>query len=106
MRILLPAETSKSGVNGTQRRIVRYHEGCFKISVPKSCSRTSASGQHPMFTFRPVIAADTPAICRHRRIMFEELGWDKAALDPAMESFALWVAERIAQDAYFGFIVE
>lgn len=59
-----------------------------------------------MFTFRPVMAADTPAICRHRRIMFEEMGWDKAALDPAMEAFALWVAERIAQDAYFGFIVE
>jgi len=59
-----------------------------------------------MFTFRPVSSRDVAAVCRHRRIMFEEMGWDKAALDPAMASFAVWVEARIAQDAYFGFMTE
>jgi GNAT superfamily N-acetyltransferase len=59
-----------------------------------------------MITIRTIQSSDIAAICAHRRTMFEEMGWDKAALDPAMESFAAWVAGRLAQDAYFGFMAE
>jgi GNAT superfamily N-acetyltransferase len=59
-----------------------------------------------MITIRPVCANDFATICAHRRQMFAEMGTAAATLDAASESYAAWLAPRLADGRYFGFLAE
>ena len=59
-----------------------------------------------MVVYREVGVEDMAVICDHRYRMFAEMGTDAAALDAASDSFALWLAPRLANGRYFGFVAE
>ena len=59
-----------------------------------------------MITIRHVDAGDLAAICGHRRRMFAENESSLAALDAMAEPFAAWLAPRLADGRYFGFMAE
>ena len=55
---------------------------------------------------RAVRPSDLAVIVRQRREMFAANGRDEAVLAPMSETFAAWLAPRLASGAYFGWIVE
>lgn len=59
-----------------------------------------------MLVYREVRPQDAAAICDHRRRMFTEMGTDALLLDTASESFAIWLAPRLTDGGYFGFMAE
>jgi GNAT superfamily N-acetyltransferase len=59
-----------------------------------------------MLTIRTVCPEDFATICAHRRKMFAEMGTEPATLDAASDSYAIWLAPRLADGRYFGFLVE
>ena len=59
-----------------------------------------------MILIRPVQPEDLAAICVHRRRMFGEMGVDAATLDLMDVPFAEWLAPRLEDESYFGFVVE
>ena len=59
-----------------------------------------------MIEIRPVQRQDLAVICKHRRSMFGEMGWSTAKLDAAMATFAEWLAPRLDDDSYYGFLAE
>jgi GNAT superfamily N-acetyltransferase len=59
-----------------------------------------------MIMIRPVRCDDFAVICEHRRLMFWEMGTDAATLEAASESYALWLAPRLVDGRYFGFLAE
>jgi len=59
-----------------------------------------------MISIRAVRADDFATICAHRRLMFAEMGAEATVLDVASESYAEWLAPRLADGRYFGFFAE
>jgi len=59
-----------------------------------------------MISIRAVRADDFATICAHRQLMFAEMGTEAATLDAASESYAAWLAPRLADGGYFGFFAE
>lgn len=58
------------------------------------------------FTIRSATLADVPTIVRHRRAMFETMGYnDIAALARMDENFRNWVAEKMRRGEYQGWFV-
>lgn len=55
---------------------------------------------------RPVCPADLTLICRHRDAMFREAGWDMIAISAMAVPFREWLAPRLSDGRYFGFMVE
>jgi GNAT superfamily N-acetyltransferase len=56
--------------------------------------------------WRAIRPADLREIVRQRREMFAANGHAEAVLAPMSETFAAWLAPRLASGAYFGWIVE
>ena len=56
--------------------------------------------------FRPVTIHDLELICAHRELMFHEAGRAQADLDLMRDAFCAWLAPRLADGRYFGFIAE
>jgi len=55
---------------------------------------------------RPVGSGDIDRICRHREQMFREAGRTETELAAMASPFRLWLAPRLADGTYFGFIAE
>lgn len=54
---------------------------------------------------RAAALADAPVICRHRRAMFAAMGGaDGAVLDAMEANFAPWLAEKMRQGSYLGWL--
>lgn len=54
---------------------------------------------------RPVTPGDLDLICRHREEMFRDAGADDQSLALMTSHFRPWLAPRLADGSYFGFIV-
>ena len=54
--------------------------------------------------YRPVTPADLDLVCRHRHEMFKASGRTDEALAPMSAAFRDWVAPRLADGSYFGWI--
>jgi GNAT superfamily N-acetyltransferase len=59
-----------------------------------------------MISLRNVSAADLDLVCRHREEMFREAGSPETDLAAMSAPFRSWLAPRLADGRYFGFIVE
>jgi GNAT superfamily N-acetyltransferase len=59
-----------------------------------------------MINIRPVSSSDLDAICHHRERMFLEAGRGGADLAAMAVPFRAWLAPRLADDRYFGFMAE
>src|SRR5271166_5418937 len=59
-----------------------------------------------MRNIRPVSPSDLELICRHRHEMFREAGRTEADLAPMAGPFRRWLAKRLEDGAYFGFVAE
>jgi hypothetical protein len=57
-------------------------------------------------TARPVTSDDLALICEHRERMFAESGRARESLRPMTAAFAQWLAPRLADDSYFGWMLE
>ena len=55
---------------------------------------------------RPVNADDLELVCRHREEMFRDVGRAEADLPRMTGHFRTWLAPRLADGTYFGFILE
>ena len=55
---------------------------------------------------RAVAPTDLDLICRHREAMFREAGWADATLATMAGPFREWLAPRLSDGRYFGFVVE
>jgi len=58
------------------------------------------------YRYRPVTPGDLALICRHRREMFRESGRPDGVLQPMTSLFEPWLAKRLADGSYFGWIAE
>lgn len=54
---------------------------------------------------RPVGVEDLDLICRHREAMFREAGRDEATLRTMTAHFRAWLAPRLANGVYFGYVI-
>lgn len=59
-----------------------------------------------MYDYRPVGPDDLDLICRHRREMFLDAGRPAAVLDEMAGPYRAWLAPKLADGSYFGWIVE
>jgi GNAT superfamily N-acetyltransferase len=59
-----------------------------------------------MFTIRAITTDDIDLICRHRQEMFREAGRQAELLDAMAPAFRQWLATRLAEQRYFGFVTE
>ena len=59
-----------------------------------------------MIPIRQVRLEDFEAICGHRRRMFEEAGLASATLERMASPFAAWLAPRLKDGRYFGFVAD
>jgi RimJ/RimL family protein N-acetyltransferase len=59
-----------------------------------------------MINLRNVSAADLDLVCRHREEMFREAGSPEADLAAMSAPFRSWLAPRLTDGRYFGFIAE
>ena len=59
-----------------------------------------------MINLRNVSAADLDLVCRHREEMFRESGCPEADLAAMSAPFRSWLAPRLTDGRYFGFIAE
>ncbi len=58
-------------------------------------------------TIRRALPAEVPLLARHRRAMFEEMGYrDIPALDAMCTAFEPWLAGRMASGEYVALVVE
>lgn len=57
-------------------------------------------------TIRPLVPEDIDLVCDHRQRMFREAGRGDDVLSPMAEPFRLWVAQRLGDGRYFGFVAE
>lgn len=55
---------------------------------------------------RPVVPSDIDLICRHRKEMFREAGSPEANLKAMADPFRTWLAARLNEETYFGFVTE
>lgn len=54
---------------------------------------------------RPLDVQDLELICHHREAMFREAGRDEATLRTMTAHFRTWLAPRLANGAYFGYML-
>lgn len=54
---------------------------------------------------RALGSGDLELVCRHREAMFSEAGRDAATLATMTEHFRVWLAPRLADGRYFGFVL-
>ncbi|WP_321781521.1 GNAT family N-acetyltransferase [Paraburkholderia sp. J94] len=59
----------------------------------------------PALAVRPLDANDLEHVCRHREAMFLEAGRDPATLQTMTAHFRAWLAPRLADGRYFGFML-
>ena len=59
-----------------------------------------------MRVVRPVLPSDIDVICRHREEMFREAGSPEANLKAMADPFRTWLAARLNEETYFGFLAE
>lgn len=59
-----------------------------------------------MFILRVVSSADLDLVCHHREAMFRDSGREDAVLDAMAAPFRAWLAPRLVDGRYFGFIAE
>ena len=59
-----------------------------------------------MHTARSVTPDDIDLICRHRQEMFKASGRSDAMVEPMGAPFRAWLAPRLADGRYFGWVVE
>lgn len=59
-----------------------------------------------MITTRAVEPRDHATICNHRYRMFAENGASVESLNAMRDPFAAWLAPRLADGRYFGFVLE
>jgi GNAT superfamily N-acetyltransferase len=59
-----------------------------------------------MISIRPVRPEDMAVVCVHRRRMFAESGVAETTLDAMQDPFAVWLAPRLEDGSYFGFMAE
>jgi ribosomal protein S18 acetylase RimI-like enzyme len=59
-----------------------------------------------MFSMRSIMRTDLDMVCRHRNDMFREAGWPDATLAAMAAPFRCWLAARLADGSYFGFVAE
>ncbi len=64
-----------------------------------------AGSDFPGFEVRPLEPGDREMICRHREAMFLEAGGDAQNLRQMTEHFRPWLAPRLADGRYYGFVV-
>jgi GNAT superfamily N-acetyltransferase len=57
-------------------------------------------------TARPVAEHDLKLICEHRERMFAESGRTRESLRPMTAAFERWLAPRLADGSYFGWMLE
>lgn len=55
---------------------------------------------------RPVAPDDLDLVCRHRYEMFKASGRGDEILVPMTEHFRVWLCRHLADESYFGWIVE
>ena len=58
------------------------------------------------YAYRPVSPADLDLICRHRHEMFKASGRADEIVAPMTAAFRPWLAPRLADGRYFGWICE
>lgn len=58
------------------------------------------------YLIRAIDPFDREIICQHRYQMFEEAGTVPDILDTAAEPFEDWLAAKLSEGSYFGFIAE
>lgn len=54
---------------------------------------------------RAINSGDLELVCRHREAMFSEAGRDAATLASMTGHFRVWLAPRLADGRYFGFVL-
>lgn len=54
---------------------------------------------------RPICPDDLDLICRHREAMFQEAGFAADTLRTMTPHFRAWLAPRLADGSYFGFVL-
>ena len=59
-----------------------------------------------MISFRPLETSDFEIICKHRRLMFDEMGTDPTTLETASSLYTMWLWPRLANGRYFGFFAQ
>jgi GNAT superfamily N-acetyltransferase len=59
-----------------------------------------------MAELRPLAPADLELVCRHRETMFRESGRPAEAIATMVPAFRDWLAPRLADGRYFGFVAE
>jgi GNAT superfamily N-acetyltransferase len=59
-----------------------------------------------MIAIRPVGIEDLAVICGHRHRMFADNGFAATTLDAMDGPFAAWLAPKLADGSYFGFVAE
>lgn len=64
------------------------------------------SSIQPPIETRPVGPDDLELICHHREEMFRDAGSDERALASMTQHFREWLAPRLADGSYFGFIID
>ena len=57
-------------------------------------------------TARPVAESDLELICQHRERMFAESGRARESLRPMTLAFEQWLAPRLRDGSYFGWMLE
>ena len=57
-------------------------------------------------TARPVAESDLELICQHRERMFAESGRARESLRPMTSAFEQWLAPRLRDGSYFGWMLE
>jgi GNAT superfamily N-acetyltransferase len=59
-----------------------------------------------MDTPRPITPADFETVLRHRAAMFRDSGRPESVIDALAEPFRAWLAPRLADGRYFGWVIE
>src|SRR5690349_4162927 len=59
-----------------------------------------------MTELRPVTPADLDLVCRHREAMFTESGRPPERIAAMVPTFREWLAPRLGDGRYFGFVAE
>lgn len=59
-----------------------------------------------MYSNRKIQASDIDLICVHRKRMFLEAGTDSNAIKFMMAPFRKWLENHLANQTYYGFIIE
>jgi GNAT superfamily N-acetyltransferase len=59
-----------------------------------------------MYDFRLLHPSDLDLVCLHRERMFREAGWPEEVLSAMAEPFRQWLAPRLHNGSYIGWVAE